>query len=221
MGQEQWIPNQERGERRKEHFERRELAHEERESARKVEISELQKLANVDPLTGLLNRRGFETHISVLMAQPPEGQRGEKSQRIALIACDIDHFKEINDRYGHDAGDHVLQEIAPLLRSAVRDTDCVARMGGEEFVLVLPGATEKKAVEIAERLRQTIEEQPVALGNESSVRVTVSFGVAYTDLREEFPQIIKQADEALYQAKESGRNKVWLNGSSGETPKNL
>ena len=173
----------------------------------------LEEEAHVDSLTGLLNRRGFDTRMSGLAAPLEQERRaGEKSERVALIACDIDNFKEINDKYGHAAGDAVLRAIASILRSEVRDTDYVARVGGEEFILVLPGATEKKATEIASRLRSKVEGSPATYGNidrlQVSIPFTASFGVAYADTREELSATVEHADTALYRAKANGKNTV-------------
>lgn len=171
------------------------------ENARLFE--EVQNLALTDALTGLYNRRGlFEIgHI--------EFARTRRLERpFSLIMLDIDHFKPVNDRFGHPVGDQVLQFLASELRSTVRDTDIVGRYGGEEFAILLSGSNGKAAMDLAERLRAAIEKTPFHVG-EHQIRVTTSLGVAeYNDNSPNLETLVARADQALYVAKHQGRNRV-------------
>ncbi len=158
--------------------------------------------AQTDPLTGVLNRRGLELNIARIArtASLPGNQ-------MCWIAIDIDHFKVINDTYGHESGDAVLQRIASLIKTGARQGDIVARLGGEEFVVLLPGASLKAAMATAERMRVSIEAQLLSV-NDITFRVTASFGVALQSGFTHWEAALKAADEAMYSAKSSGRNKV-------------
>lgn len=158
----------------------------------------LQRERDTDALTGTLNRRGLEARATELLEQPAQ-------RPITLIACDIDHFKAINDQFGHHAGDLVLERIGVLLRTNCRATDLVARIGGEEFVVVLPNSTADEGIELAERLRRLVADTEVGRGP----AVTCSFGVA--ELRELDRDIwagLQRADRQLYAAKHAGRNRT-------------
>jgi diguanylate cyclase (GGDEF)-like protein len=122
---------------------------------------------------------------------------------------DIDHFKRVNDTYGHEAGDAVLKALAASLQLAAREGDVVARLGGEEFVLLLPSATKEVAAAVAERLRGHVQALSVATGG-STVQVTASFGVSLQAQGEEWSTALQRADVALYEAKRGGRNRVVL-----------
>jgi len=159
----------------------------------------LQSLAVTDGLTGLHNHRAFQDYLE---EQFQVAMRTK--QPLALILMDVDHFKQYNDTYGHQAGDEVLRQVAQILQANVREGDFVARYGGEEFVVALPRADLESAVAIAERLRHAVE------AAEWSLRpVTGSFGVAgiRPDM-ETRQELIEAADQALYQAKKNGRNRV-------------
>lgn len=161
--------------------------------------AELDRQANTDPLTQLLNRRGFEAHAQRLLAL------AERSQRpLSAMTLDIDFFKRVNDQYGHDVGDVVLQALATLLRQRMRITDVTARFGGEEFVVLLPDTDAPTAQQIANELLQNIASTPIPpVGN-----ITVSIGVS--GLRADHDNLhdmLKRSDEALYQAKQTGRNR--------------
>ncbi|WP_370681778.1 diguanylate cyclase domain-containing protein [Comamonas sp. GB3 AK4-5] len=144
-----------------------------------------------DPLTRLHNRRGLESHLL------PSGA-------FSLILLDIDHFKRINDRWGHRQGDKVLAELACILQQHMRPSDVVARLGGEEFALYLPGAPQPLAEQVAERLRQTIALHAFS----DQMACTCSFGVAGFDTQVPFDAAYGEADQRLYQAKAQGRNCV-------------
>lgn len=155
------------------------------------------RLENItDPLTDLHNRRG----MTVALAQWEAGQ-----QPFAVIALDIDHFKQVNDRHGHDVGDQVLQHLAQLMRPSSRDGDVLCRSGGEEFFMLLPGVGRAVACQVAERLRA----QVAAAANPTGAEITISAGVAHwPNGADSVEVVLKRADEALYAAKREGRNRV-------------
>jgi diguanylate cyclase (GGDEF)-like protein len=165
--------------------------------------ADLNTLASVDSLTSLFNRRHFET-----IAQAEWARFQRYGRPLSLLIIDVDHFKSVNDRFGHDAGDLVLKSIGEACNAAKRVTDVAARIGGEEFAMLLPEAPEAAAAQMAERLRQQIAGLVRTLGGQQ-VQVTVSIGVAGATLSTaSFQLLLKRADEALYRAKESGRNCV-------------
>ena len=167
-------------------------------SERKVFEAELRNLAVTDTLTGVWNRRhGTELLAADLSARRP-------GQALSLLMLDIDHFKTINDTFGHQAGDHVLIEIASRLRRSLRGSDMVARWGGEEFVVLLRDCALPDALRLAEDIRAAIAELPFgAMGS-----LTVSVGVAEAHAGEDLTTWLERADQALYRAKRSGRNEV-------------
>jgi len=166
----------------------------------------LSRLAHNDMLTGLGNRRAFDDAFREV--QDRKRRYGEQA---ALLAIDIDHFKRINDRHGHAAGDEVLRSISSLMSRNVRPMDKVFRIGGEEFVAILPGASSGQAREIANRLREAIAATPVPI-DENAIAVSVSIGVATTTQAREQGELMELADRALYEAKSTGRNCVVLSG---------
>jgi diguanylate cyclase (GGDEF)-like protein len=170
-----------------------------------IVYEKVESLAATDALTGLYNRRYFESALSREMA------RAERTAtKVALLVLDIDHFKSFNDTYGHAMGDLVLRKVAVVLAGALRKADVLARFGGEEFVVVLPQATEQGALESAERLRESVEHAGIHPGGPRK-HVTVSIGVAlFPDDAGTGEDLLKTADEALYDAKRSGRNRVSL-----------
>jgi len=166
--------------------------------------SELAFLSSHDGLTGLYNHKAFQERLV------EEVERAERyGHSVALLMLDIDHFKQINDTHGHPAGDAVLRMIADLMSSHVRPSDHVARYGGEEFTILLPHATQSGALTSAERLRRTIETRAVQVTKEVMLKVTVSIGVAvFPDDALSADKLISAADDALYAAKQAGRNRV-------------
>jgi diguanylate cyclase (GGDEF)-like protein len=162
----------------------------------------MEQMAAIDKLTGLLNRQAFAIFIDKLIAE----HRREPRPTSVLLA-DVDHFKAVNDRYGHLAGDSVLQGVAQLLQEGLRESDIAVRWGGEEFLLVLRGCDLAEAQRIAENLRQNIAQKSFEVGGKSLV-VTISIGVAEYDGSEVPEQWINRADTALYAAKNAGRNHV-------------
>lgn len=167
---------------------------------------ELQKIANTDALTGIANRREFFTDVE------KELRRIKRSEtELSMLLIDIDHFKNVNDSYGHDVGDAILIQMAELLKTTVRDTDLVARLGGEEFGVLLPETNTQGALYVAERLRAIIAKYPFTMGTDKApLRVSVSVGVAGANAKENrtATDIYKLADTRLYIAKNTGRNQV-------------
>lgn len=162
----------------------------------------LQSMATTDVLTGLINRRYFDRRITEEIAR---SKRHNSNLTLALF--DIDHFKKINDNYGHTVGDKILKELGDIILSNTRECDISARYGGEEFALILPETTQIEAAELLERLRQLIEAHTFLVNNLPIV-VTVSVGIAQYEPEYSSKDFIDQADAALYQAKSTGRNKV-------------
>lgn len=168
----------------------------------KVLKSEFENLARTDPLTGIYNRR----HFMELAINEIERTSRNKSGCF-IIMFDIDHFKIINDKYGHTAGDKVIREIALRLKEALRSYDLLARYGGEEFIILVTDINQEKAVNLAERIRLNIEEEPFKYKN-NRIKVTASLGVAEASNSRGLNTSIELADKALYMAKEKGRNKT-------------
>jgi two-component system cell cycle response regulator len=171
----------------------------------KEENARLEALAHTDPLTQALNRRALTQRLA---SELDRARRYEGV--IALLMIDLDHFKRINDTYGHLVGDDVLREFAIILTSAVRSVDMVARYGGEEFVVVLPETGAEGAIAFAERIRERIEAHAFRSGDRLTLRLTTSIGVAtFPSSRvESVEDIFSRADAALYRAKAEGRNRV-------------
>ena len=160
--------------------------------------------AVVDPLTGMLNRNALLTRVAELAQQS-----AITKDPVALIVGDLDRFKLINDGHGHTAGDAVLKDVAYRIRKCLRAYDLAYRLGGEEFLVVLPGASPEHAAVVAEELRSAVERMPVA-----GLHVTMSFGVAASEPGEfDYESVFTEADLALYEAKHAGRNRVRTRGS--------
>lgn len=165
--------------------------------------ADLEKLATTDGMTGLINRRHFES-----LARTEWARFQRYGRPLSLLVLDVDKFKSINDTFGHDMGDVVLKAVAEICKATKRTTDVVARIGGEEFAMLLPETNEAAAEIAAERLRKAIEEHPHTLGGEP-YRVTASIGIAGATLgMAAFDVMLKRADEALYRAKQTGRNRI-------------
>jgi diguanylate cyclase (GGDEF)-like protein len=157
-----------------------------------------------DPLTGLFNRRYLEETIG---RELPRARRA--GQSVGIILLDLDHFKRLNDTFGHDAGDYVLERVGDLLRTLTRGSDIACRFGGEEFAIVLPGASLENARNRAETIRSTFESTVFEFHGEKLGPLTLSAGVsALPPGVEDWPQVLQQADKALYTAKQAGRNRV-------------
>lgn len=160
-------------------------------------------LARTDELTGLYNRRYI---MELLKAEYARAKR--YGTPLSVLIADIDHFKSINDTFGHDFGDAALKQVAEIMRRTSRNESVTGRYGGEEFLVILPMTTETEAVSVAERFRITVEAEPLDIG-ENSINLTLSIGVAGCNLETDCVYAeIKKADEALYRAKDGGRNRV-------------
>ncbi len=167
-------------------------------------VNNTMAMAVTDQLTGLYNRRYFERHLNVML-----GKAQEQDRDLALMIIDIDHFKAVNDTYGHDIGDAVLREFSARLRRNIRGVDLACRFGGEEFVVLMPDTDSSQADAVAERVRQSIAEQTFQVGTPRPLSVTVSVGVSLNESLGDTPEgMIKRADVALYRAKREGRNRV-------------
>lgn len=160
---------------------------------------ELERAALLDPLTGVGNRRQFMQLVENARTQNPQ-----RTHNFSLMLVDADHFKAINDRYGHNKGDDALVMLARTLETGIRETDTVFRWGGEEFLILLPLTGLEGAMHVAESLRKTVEERV----SPDLPALTVSVGVAQYETGEDFTRLFKRVDDALYQAKTSGRNQV-------------
>jgi diguanylate cyclase (GGDEF)-like protein len=160
---------------------------------------ELANLARTDPMTGLLNRRGLEEQAKRSIAHARR-----RNTPLTAIMFDIDHFKSVNDRFGHDVGDAVIQEVAKTLGIRLRETDVIARTGGEEYVVLLPDTGAEGAVIAANGILKAVRGLRVDRVGE----LTLSAGIALAQLGEDMPSLLRRADEALYMAKDQGRNQV-------------
>jgi diguanylate cyclase (GGDEF)-like protein len=163
---------------------------------------QLSHLATEDPLTRLLNRRGLDEALRMSLATASRHQLP-----VSAIMVDIDHFRRVNDSFGHEVGDHLLQRIARILQRTCRATDVVARIGGEEFLLVLPDTPLEAARAVAERIRMAVSEYPLNV-DEQDIAVTVSLGVAGGQGDIDLDELSRQAGRAIYLAKRGGRNRV-------------
>jgi two-component system, cell cycle response regulator len=162
------------------------------------------EMAITDSLTGMYNRRYLETHLNHMIEHYIN-----RGKALSVIAVDVDFFKAINDNHGHDAGDKVLQELAVRMRANTRTVDLCCRVGGEEFIMVLPNTGIDLSSRIAERLRRAMATKSVDCGSTQPVPVTVSVGVASLDGADDtLEKLLKRADQALYSAKREGRNRV-------------
>lgn len=172
------------------------------EQKRAQTVKRLQEMASLDPLTGLNNRLLLGSIFETLCTSLPTEKKS-----VTMILIDLDHFKKVNDEFGHGVGDAVLVEVSRIINSVRRRNDWAFRFGGEEFCLLIPDVTPTQAQNIAERLRHSVEHTLRAEGFQSSM--TVSIGVSqWPENGQDLSQIYKVADERLYQAKERGRNQV-------------
>lgn len=168
------------------------------------ELEESVDLSTKDGLTGVFNRRYFDIHLEQMIERAKE-----KNIPFCLMILDVDHFKQVNDTYGHQAGDEVLKTMTAKLKSCFRVTDLIARYGGEEFTVILRDVDLEEGKQIAERTRMQIEELQFNISDHCSpIKCTVSIGIARYNLQETASQLIEHADKALYEAKESGRNRI-------------
>ena len=161
-----------------------------------------QMLANFDPLTNLSNRR-----VAYDILKQEQSHLSRNKETLSILICDVDYFKRINDQFGHSAGDAVLVELAKIFNEQVREQDCVARWGGEEFLFILPQTCAENATIIAEKIRQRVESHTITFKNHK-INVTISVGIAQFEKRSNIDDIINNADKCLYKAKASGRNQI-------------
>lgn len=174
-------------------------------SIRSLQLREqLRELSIRDPLTGLLNRRHMEESLLRELSRATRTK-----QPLSVIMMDVDHFKNFNDTFGHEAGDHVLKEVGQLLQKSVRDSDIACRFGGEEFTLILPDADCETALEIGQRIRKAVKGLQLSLGRQPLGHITISAGISVfpTD-GDTLQQLLSTADQALYEAKEKGRDRI-------------
>jgi len=162
------------------------------------------QLATTDAVTGLYNRHYLTSHMETRL-----NFSNDQGKPLSVLMMDIDHFKAVNDTYGHAAGDKVLKEFANRIAKNIRGVDLAARYGGEEFVVMMPETTEDWATIIGNRLREEVKDQPFEIGNgEDPITITVSIGVATSEDTTTPQVLLERADKALYSAKEGGRNQV-------------
>ena len=167
-------------------------------------LEESVEASIIDPLTGLHNRRYMESHLRTLLAEALQSGRA-----LSILVADIDHFKMVNDTYGHDGGDAVLREFSARMQRNTRGIDLACRLGGEEFLIIMPDTDIARAYQVGERLRACIAADPFQVSSETRIRVTASVGLATLERVDDTPEaIFKRADNALYAAKRRGRNRV-------------
>jgi len=171
-----------------------------------------RKEAMRDPLTALGNRRALTEELARRIAQLPRG-----GSPVSVLLLDIDHFKRCNDTFGHQAGDEMLRSTARVLKQVVRETDLVTRYGGDEFAVVLPETSLHEANDVANRLREAMEE-PICFFRGRALSSTVSIGVAVAANHEESESLLQRADQALYAAKNSGRNGGYFHDGQSTQP---
>ncbi len=170
----------------------------------KARLEQSVEMAITDGLTGLHNRRYMEGHLRTLVSQSLNSGRA-----LSLLVADIDFFKSVNDTYGHAAGDNVLKEFAQRFRRNTRGIDLACRLGGEEFVIIMPDTDLARAIQVGERLRSTIASEPFQMSAGQTLNVTASVGISTLEYRDDTPEaLFKRADNALYAAKRKGRNQV-------------
>jgi len=186
--------------------------------SRQIKIQQLTDAAAIDPLTGCYNRRAFEAQLKGHAAGA-----GRHGKSLSVFMFDLDHFKSLNDTYGHLGGDEVLKEVSRLVRRNIRAEDIFARYGGEEFIAILPETDKARAIELADRLRQKICALRIPFDNRT-IRVTASFGVAQLGAGADILKLVEDADSMLYKAKFNGRNTVMpglIKVHRGETSESL
>lgn len=171
------------------------------------ELQNARSEALVDPLTGVFNRRGFDAQMKKLLANPDL-----QGRRVCFMMLDIDFFKKVNDTYGHLFGDKVIRGIAAALTARVKGQDSVARMGGEEFAVILPDTPMQGAYSLAEQIRQSIEKSKIRRSEKQDVveGITISIGIADCEIGGDWNDALSRADEALYVSKTQGRNRTTL-----------
>jgi len=169
-----------------------------------LKYHEMVQAAQLDPLTGALNRLGMDKNFEreIELAK-------RNNDPLSLLVLDVDHFKQVNDKYGHAFGDQVLKDLAQHVKDCIRSTDVFARFGGEEFIVLLNNTNRSGALLLAERIRQQIE-NTASVSNDKKINYTASIGVTTLENKDNKENFFKRADNALYQAKNNGRNRVVL-----------
>jgi len=169
------------------------------------ELAHARKTAKTDALTGLLNRRAFDQKLNEYIENYEQSNAG-----LCLLILDIDHFKQVNDTFGHQMGDNVLRYTANLMKHHITEHHCAARYGGEEMAIIMPNTTLDKAVEIAEKIRISLAQHPLKLkGSKKSIgKITISIGVSSFKINDSLESLVERADQAMYRAKDYGRNQV-------------
>jgi two-component system cell cycle response regulator len=163
----------------------------------------------IDPLTGLHNRRYMESHLRTLVADAIRSGRS-----LSVLMADIDHFKSVNDTYGHDVGDFVLKEFSTRFRRNTRGIDLACRFGGEEFLVIMPDTNMQRAYQVGERLRVGIASDPFHVRPDVGIHLTASVGIATLESAQDTPEsVFRRADSALFAAKRRGRNRVAANAA--------
>mgnify|MGYP005987960631 CR=1 FL=1 len=162
-----------------------------------------QQLANFDPLTQLSNRRG-----ALAILQQEQARIARKEDPLSIVLCDIDHFKKVNDLYGHNAGDTILTALTKIFTVNMREQDSIARWGGEEFLFILPQTTAANANVVAEKIRVQIQNH-ISYYQDKEIKVTASMGIEQFDGTRSIDEVINSADKQLYKAKDTGRNQVF------------
>jgi diguanylate cyclase (GGDEF)-like protein len=171
---------------------------------------EVRRQATTDELTNLVNRRRF------IEALETELERAKMfDSPLSVVLADLDDFKRINDDYGHHGGDRVLKSFGQLLRAQVRDFDVAARLGGEEFAILLPQTTAEAAAVVAARTRDTLAASPMAVSDDATVRLSASFGIAESSPTLTTDELLRRADDALYAAKRAGKNRYVVDETAG------
>lgn len=164
---------------------------------------EYRKLAHFDPLTHLSNRRD-----ALIILKREQARMLRTKEPLSVALCDIDHFKKVNDNYGHNAGDAVLVDLAKIFSDSIREQDCVARWGGEEFLFIFPQTSAKNAYIITDKIKQKVQEHLIHYHGEK-IKVTFSMGIEEIHNNQSADEVINSADKYLYQAKNSGRNQIF------------
>jgi diguanylate cyclase (GGDEF)-like protein len=181
------------------------------------QVGELTDRAFIDKLTGVKNRQALVEDFKLIFHPKKEGASERRAEgqenNVCVLMLDIDHFKGVNDTYGHQAGDQVLKAVAERLEGSIRDTDVIARYGGEEFIILLNEISEFETAKKAERLRKLIADVEFNVGTDDEpkmIPLTISIGLTFGSKNSDPDKLIQEADKALYQSKNSGRNQVTI-----------
>jgi len=166
-------------------------------------IQKLEDNASLDPLTGVYNKKEILNFLEKLLANYIR----YKKDPFSVMMLDIDHFKKINDTYGHLAGDFVLKEFVKIIQKIIRHSDILGRFGGEEFIILLPNTKVSGALKLAHRIKEEVEKNNFQFGNKN-IKITTSAGITSASLSDSLESLLERVDEALYDAKKKGRNRI-------------